>query len=141
MSVEALLDRLDKVRAASPGNWLACCPAHDDKRPSMTVRALDDGRVLVHCFGGCSVESILGAIGMEFDALFPPKPLGDHVPRERRPFDAASVLEAITTETMIVAVASANIRHGETLTDANHERLFIAAERIFEARALANGER
>ena len=52
---------------------------------------LEDGRVLVHCFAGCGVSEILGAVGLDFDALFPPKPI-DHAPPMRRPFPAADVL-------------------------------------------------
>jgi hypothetical protein len=32
-----------------------------------------DGMVLVHCFAGCSAESIIGACGLQFDDLFPEK--------------------------------------------------------------------
>ncbi|MGP1677889.1 MAG: CHC2 zinc finger domain-containing protein [Burkholderiales bacterium] len=139
MSADALLSRLDKVRATGRGTWVACCPAHQDKHPSMTVREADDGVVLLHCFAGCGVEQILGAVGLDFDALFPPKPI-EHAKPLRRPFPAADVLEVIASEARIVATASANIRQGIQLTDADHERLMVAAERIFEARTLANGD-
>lgn len=139
MSADILLSRLDKVRPTGAGSWIACCPAHDDKHPSMTVREADDGIVLVHCFSGCNVEQILGAVGLDFDALFPPKPI-EHAKPLRRPFPAADVLESIATEARIVATASANIRQGIKLTDSDHERLMVAAERIFEARRLGCGE-
>lgn len=139
MSVDTLISRLDKVRPTGRGTWIACCPAHEDRHPSMTVREAEDGLVLVHCFGGCSVEQIVGAVGMDLQELFPPKPI-EYAKPQRRPFPAADVLEAITTEARIVAVASSNLRQGVTLTDADHERLMVATERIFEARRLANGE-
>jgi DNA primase len=47
MSAEALLAHLDKVRRTGAGRWIARCPAHDDKSPSLAIRELDDGRTLI----------------------------------------------------------------------------------------------
>lgn len=138
MRADNLLSRLEKVRATGNGTWIACCPAHADKHPSMTIRELEDERVLVHCFAECSVESILQAVGLEFDALFPEKPL-EHAKPLRRPFPAADVLESLSTETEIVVVAAGNVRQGLELTDADRSRLLLAAERIEAGRRLANG--
>ena len=33
MSTDALLSRLDKVKRKAKGQWLACCPAHEDRTP------------------------------------------------------------------------------------------------------------
>jgi hypothetical protein len=56
---------------------MACCPAHDDKNPSMSVRAAPDGKIAVHCFAVCDFASILGALGVPAREL-----MGDD-----RPFD------------------------------------------------------
>ena len=139
MSADALLSRLDKVRQTGPGRWLARCPGHEDKSPSLSIRELDDARLLLHCFGGCEVEQVLSALGLDFDALYPEKPL-EHGKRERRPFPASDVLRAISDETLIVAVAAANIAQKVDLSDADLERLMLAAERIQAGRSLALGE-
>jgi DNA primase len=52
--IENLLGRLKKVKGRN-GSWTACCPAHNDGSPSLAIREGEDGRVLLHCFGGCSV--------------------------------------------------------------------------------------
>jgi DNA primase len=139
VSADVLLSRLDKVRQTGPGRWLARCSAHEDKSPSLSVRELDDGRVLVHCFAGCGIEEILGALGLEFDALFPEK-LIEHGKRERRPFPANDVLRALADESLLVAVAAANLGQKIELTDADRERLILAAARIQAGRSLALGE-
>lgn len=139
MKADAFVARLEKVKRTGRDQWIACCPAHQDRSPSMTVKEIDDGRVLVHCFAGCSVESILGAVGMDFDALFPDKPLADQVKPIRRPFPAADVLECLSSETLLVAVAAGNLARGDTLTPTDHERLKLAAARIQEGRDLAIG--
>ena len=140
MSADALLSRLDKVRRTGPNSWVACCPAHDDKTPSLSVRDADDGRVLCHCFAGCDIDSILGAVGLTVNDLFPVRLAYNHGPM-RRPFPAADVLENIAQEAALVAVAACNIRQGIALSDEDHARLLVASERIHEARRLANGER
>lgn len=71
MTVEALVSRLEGMKRTGPGRWVAKCPAHEDKRPSLSIRELDDGRILAHCFAGCAVDDVLAAIGLDFEALFP----------------------------------------------------------------------
>lgn len=71
MSAETLLNQLAKVRKNGVGKWMACCPAHDDRTPSLSVKEGEDGHILIHCFAGCSLEEILGAVGLEMGALFP----------------------------------------------------------------------
>lgn len=129
MTTATLLERLDQVRQTGRGRWLARCPAHADKRPSLSVRELDDGRVLVHDFAGCSVDDVLAAVGLDFDALFPPKSIG-HAKPERRPFNASDALAALTHEAMIVMLCAADVAAGKP---ANRERLLLAVERIGNA--------
>lgn len=131
MSVETFLSALDKVKRNGKSQWVACCPAHDDKSPSMTIAETDDGRVLVHCFSGCSVEEILGAVGMDYGVLFPPKP-ESHTPRKptSRPFMAHSVVECLAFEALIVVTAAKLMANGETLYANDYQRLLLAAERM-----------
>ena len=60
--LDNLLSHLDKVKQTGPGRCVAQCPAHVDKSPSLTIRETDDGRVLIHCFAGCSVHEIVHTI-------------------------------------------------------------------------------
>jgi hypothetical protein len=52
------------------GGWRAKCPAHDDDRPSLSVREGDDGRALIHCHAGCTVEAVVEALGLRMSDLF-----------------------------------------------------------------------
>lgn len=103
----------------------------------MTIRELDDGTVLLHCFSGCGVEQILGAIGLDFSDLFPEKPV-DRAP-VRKPFNAHDVLEAIASETAFMQVFASNLTRGVDVSDADRSRLNVAMSRIEQARELANG--
>ena len=88
--VDNLLSHLDKVKSTGKGKWVACCPAHDDKAPSLAIRELDDGRVLVHCFAGCSAHEVTDAVGINIAALFPPRE--SHGKPNRSPFPAMDAL-------------------------------------------------
>jgi hypothetical protein len=136
MSAGALLSRLDKVRRTGAGRWIARCPAHGDRTPSLSIRELDDGRVLLHCFSGCSVHDVLSAVGLEMDALFPERPIGDRKP-ERRPFSAEDVLRCLEFEATLVYLAAVDICAGRALSDEDIDRLAVAAARINAALEVA----
>jgi hypothetical protein len=69
--IETLLDRLSGARKVGNG-WSARCPAHDDRRASLSVTESDDGTVLVKCHAGCSATAIVSAVGLTLADLFPP---------------------------------------------------------------------
>lgn len=130
MSAATLIARLDGVRRTGAGRWLARCPAHDDRRPSLSVAELDDGRVLLHCFGGCAVENVLDAVGLTFSDLFPPRPVAARAPRLRRRFPAADVLQAIAYEALVVYFCARSLDEGKRLTAPERERLRLAVSRL-----------
>ncbi len=68
--VELLLSKLPGAKRNDRG-WVARCPAHDDKRPSLSVSEGGDGRALVHCHAGCAPEAITAALGLTLDDLAP----------------------------------------------------------------------
>lgn len=51
--------------------WQCQCPAHEDRKPSLTVTRNADGTVLMHCHAGCSTETVLAALGLTVKDLFP----------------------------------------------------------------------
>ena len=58
LGLEPMLSRLDGVRRVGSG-WLARCPAHPDREPSLSVGEGEGGRLLLHCFAGCAYQDIL----------------------------------------------------------------------------------
>lgn len=140
MKADALLSRLDRVKRTGEGRWQARCPAHDDRGPSLSIRELQDGRVLLHCFAGCCVEDVIGAVGMTFDDLFPEKLVPD-AKRERLPFNPLDVLHSVGKESLIVMLASRDLLSGKSISDADHKRLVVAVGRINEAVRICNGSR
>ena len=48
-------------RRAGSG-WMARCPAHDDRTPSLSIGEAEGGKVLVHCHAGCNQERVIAAL-------------------------------------------------------------------------------
>jgi len=130
MSADILLQHLNRVKRTGQGRYMARCCAHEDKSASLSVRELDDGRVLVHCFAGCSVEEVLGAVGLTFDALYPPRTDQHIVKGEKRPFPAADILRAIAFESTLVLIAGADLLAGNPFNETDRARLALACSRI-----------
>lgn len=65
-----MLARLPAARRVS-GQYVTRCPVHEDKRPSLGIRELDDGKVLVRCYAGCRSDDVLDALGLTWRDLFP----------------------------------------------------------------------
>ena len=68
--INHILGQLEGVRPSGRG-YIAKCPAHDDRYPSLSITQGDDGRVLLFCHAGCSVNQVCGAIGLTVAQLFP----------------------------------------------------------------------
>jgi hypothetical protein len=59
-------------------NWIARCPAHEDKSPSLSIRECN-GKILLHCFSGCAQADVIEALRSR--GLWPEQPRRG----ERRP--------------------------------------------------------
>lgn len=132
MSVERVLSGLSKVRRNGHGSWSACCPAHEDRSPSLAVKETDDGRVLLHCFGGCSVDAVVGALGLDLSDLFPPrqKEPGAGMSRVRRPWVASDLVRLASFESLIVHTVGVDMLAGNTVSDADLGRFVEAVARL-----------
>jgi len=63
MNLEPILKRLEGVRRVGNG-WIASCPAHADRSPSLSLRQGREGRVLLYCHAGCTVEAVCAALSI-----------------------------------------------------------------------------
>ncbi|MGH8133953.1 MAG: DNA primase [Steroidobacteraceae bacterium] len=143
MSAAKLIDRLERIKQTAPGRWLARCPAHEDRSPSLSVRELDDGRVLVNCFAGCGAVDVLDALGLEWSALFPERIGGGAATHSTTAsssrIPARDLLTIISEETSVVGLIAADILERRTVSETDWQRLAQAAARIGRARDHALG--
>jgi hypothetical protein len=84
MTAEAFAALVD-ARRTGPGKWQARCPAHEDRSPSLSIGSGSDGRILLHCFAGCSHLAIVAALGIAVRDLFAgPPPSREQVLKARQ---------------------------------------------------------
>ena len=127
---DILIARLDGVRRTGEGRWIARCPAHDDRHPSLAICEADDGRVLIRCFSGCGAAEIMAAAGLEMSDLFPPRTTNHRYAKERKPIRADDVLQCLRRESTIILLAAADILSGSPIDQDDRARIEMAANRI-----------
>lgn len=67
MQLDDFLNLLDGVTYVAPNKYMACCPVHKDKVPSMSVTVKDvkgTEKILLHCFAKCKTADILDKMGL-----------------------------------------------------------------------------
>jgi len=69
MSLDDILGKLQKVKKLNDNSYLALCPAHADKNPSLHIAVKGD-KILLSCQAGCNISSVIKAIGIEMTDLF-----------------------------------------------------------------------
>ena len=122
---DKVLSGLRKVRSTGRGKWTACCPAHEDSDPSLSIAVTPDGRLLLHCHGGCGVHDVVGAMGLEIGDLFPEETpeskhrlsLLHHVLWRPKKEKAAPHCD------VVVAIGESQISRGEKLSSVDKEAL------------------
>lgn len=67
-TLDYVLRKLTGVERRGAG-WMALCPAHGDKNASLSVKE-KDGKILVHCFAGCTLDTVLAALKIDAKKLF-----------------------------------------------------------------------
>lgn len=121
-----------KVRAMN-----CLCPAHKDRRPSLSVSETEDGRVLLHCHAGCSFFDVRDALGFGSNDLIPPHLRHARTDGHRRSdkgprFSAWQAIRAIAVDVIIVELAAIQIRRDGWLNDEDLAALASAHDRIRE---------
>lgn len=95
------LHKLKEIKAYSgERRAIALCPAHDDHNPSLALRELQDGRLLIHCRFGCGGVEVVRSIGLELKDLYPrayspPEKSGRRASKMRNFINIREVVKAI----------------------------------------------
>ena len=132
-----LLELLQGVRETAPGRYIARCPAHDDRSPSLAIKDGDDGRVLLHCFAGCGTEDVLSAIGLTFSDVMPERVGQDHAYKPvRNRINPRDALATLDHESLVVAIIGADFLAHKEIDEATWDRLGVAVHRINTTRAM-----
>ena len=128
-NIDTLLSRVHKLKKTGDSKWLACCPAHDDKSPSLSIKLADD-RILIHCFAGCDVSSIVASLGLELSDLMPESKRHSRPDNKRPKFNTSEMFDRIVEESAILIVGIRQIFSGTPLNDDGMARVVKAEEII-----------
>lgn len=127
--ISKILSRLEKVQPKGQGKWMACCSGHEDRSPSLSLKATDDDRILIHCFAGCSVQEIIEPLGLTLADLMPDNPVykkGSKPPK----FNKYELFDRIAEESTILLIAIQQLQTGTPLNEADMKRVLQAESTI-----------
>lgn len=126
--IDTVLSRLDGVKDKGKGQYVARCPAHEDKSPSLSVKEGDDGRVLLHCHAACPNEAVVSALGIAMTDLFEKS---DYPTRrdKSRPSNS-ELLRQLSHEMTVMLVAIGHYENLQPLHKQDKGRTRKAADRI-----------
>jgi len=74
MELNVFLEKIEQKTGKAPvksgSGYLSCCPSHDDGNPSLSLSEGLDGKILLHCFSGCTVDNVCASLGLKISDLF-----------------------------------------------------------------------
>ncbi len=125
--VELVLSRLHGVIDRHNSAWMARCPAHDDRSPSLSVSRADDGRVLIYCNVGCTGDEIIGALGLSWNDLYPDT---WEAAKARALQPVKLRVDPLEVERYVLRIAAARAQRGEALNLEDEARVEVAKLRV-----------
>lgn len=134
--IDRVLSRLERVKRTGPDRWIARCPAHDDRRPSLSIHEAEDRKVLLKCWSGCSAQAVTEALGLSLADLFPGDRRSLHesgTGSMRRTFDYRDALTGIAHEATVARLIIEAVNRGDEMDTESLDRLALAEQRISDA--------
>lgn len=118
------LNHLNKVKCCGKNKWTACCPCHIDKTPSLSIKLLDDGRYIMHCFGcGANGQAVIGTLGLSMSEI-----CGDSLPDPTK--IPREVKEKYIEDKLVMAIYKEDKKKGITHSYRDMKRKRLAEARI-----------
>ena len=71
--MDNVLSHLKNPKLRPNGSYQAHCPAHDDRKASLSITPASDGTILLYCHAGCDTKDVLDSVGMDMGDLYPPR--------------------------------------------------------------------
>lgn len=123
--IDNFLSRLNKVRPRGENKWQACCPAHDDRSPSMSIEDTGD-KILVRCHAECSVDDIMTAVGLTVSDLFR-EPMSAEKRAEKKAYYSA---EQRWMDELLITMADDRIAEGKKIDPGSIQSVLEAKRRL-----------
>lgn len=126
-AADNLLHRLVGLRQTAPDRWVARCPSHDDRGPSLSIRQTGD-RLLLRCFAGCTAVDVVGALGLTLRHLFD-EPQHWTIPRTKSGVPAADLVVMLDDDAHLLAILAADFLDKRTFAEAQWADVAAVAQR------------
>jgi len=140
MPSQLLLTRLDGVITSGKG-WRCFCPSCGGRSRKVSIAESENGSLLIHCFGGCAVHEVLGAVGLTVGDLFQRRDLRTMSAIERREYRQHALipkwraaLDVLSHEATVLLIAASKMGDGDLLDDAELTRMRLAAVKVFDVK-------
>lgn len=119
--LEDILNHLDKVKK-TPSGYIACCPVHNDRNPSMSVTE-KDGVVLMYCFScGANGLDVANSLQISPSALFTDVMMPVTMTRRLK--------SDLQTDAYVISIYESTKQSNGRLTYNDFKRYKLARERI-----------
>ncbi|MEY3359122.1 MAG: hypothetical protein RLZZ537_190 [Pseudomonadota bacterium] len=142
--LDTILARLEGVRKHGKG-FTANCPAHHDKTASLSITEAADYRVLMHCFAGCPIASVMGAVGLTVADCYPRRATAEMTPQQlaetriaARNAGTIAALGVLAFEAEILLIGGRKSISGTVSVD-DLERMEIAVSRVQDVKGVLSG--
>lgn len=136
MHIDDFISRLSRVRQLSDCQWQASCPTamhkHGDRSAGLSIKSVDDGRVLVYCHAGCHADLITQAMGLTLSDLFPQpdRRPGSAIARNPR-YMTSDMATVLAYDAATASLALDYARQGRVFSPDDLYQMEAAAGRLF----------
>ena len=133
--IDLFLGLLSGVKKSGVG-FMASCPAHDDRSPSLSVKEGNDGRVLLHCFAGCTFYEVIESLGLSPGDLFVHLDGASNAGHNSLKLPVSKLRPAIELERQILFLIQCDRLKGRAISSIDSERELIALQRLTSVKDL-----
>jgi len=125
--IPEILSRFSKVYKSGEGEYQCLCPSHDDSTASLGLKFKED-KMILNCFAGCSMESILQASGLDWGDVMPDS--RDDDAKGSMKFNPYAVLKATRNDVLFVALCASQVSNSSPLEDSDKQKLLEVTSRL-----------
>lgn len=126
MNIDRVLSTLDRVKSGGQDKWLACCPAHSDNNPSLSV-SVGDSCVLFKCWRGCDGTAVMQSLvnlGCEWNDFFPTVAANASTNKEFKLYYSKAELDELELQAWFLCACINDLNQGKQVARQDLQKAF-----------------
>jgi hypothetical protein len=121
-SASDILTHLQKVKRLGDGRYIALCPCHNDRNPSLGVTLKPDGKWLIRCFScGAKGIDVCNTLGIDPISLYPSNNNPRYEKQKRSGFSALQLMNAMEADLVRLLIIANDLNAIDALSDDDRE--------------------